>query len=58
MLFNITNEFLDLLHKHTGVRVTFEELKQINEQARADRRSAARERLVKAGQRDLFDNAA
>lgn len=56
MLFNINDNFLCALYEHTGVRLTIEELKQVDEIAEdSEYRSI---RLVSAGQRDLFGDAA
>jgi hypothetical protein len=58
MLFNITDDFLYALYEHTGVRITIEELKQADEMAKEMERRSIRERLVGAGQHDLFGDVA
>ena len=58
MLFNITDNFLNALYEHAGVRLTIEELKQVDEIAKNSERRSIRERLVSTEQCDLFDNVA
>jgi hypothetical protein len=58
MLFNITDDFLYALYEHAGVRITIEELKRADEMAKEIERRSTRERLVGAGQCDLFGDAA
>jgi len=58
MLFNITDNFLDTLYEHTGVRLTIEELKQVDEMAKDSEHRSIRDNLVSTGQQDLFSNAA